>query len=374
MMDLQARLRELARLGGTPVVSVYLNTRWRDEHHRDRVRVYLEQALARARAAPGGEALTEDLDWVEREGQALIAQSRYPDASGVALFASRALGLREVLPLAVPFEDAFVVADQPYLRPLAALAGEVPSALVVHVEARRARLIPLDAAGAGEVVALESDVPGQHRRGGWAQLAQSRYQRHIQAHRAQHFQAVAEALRALVEERGVQVLVLAGAARTVAAFRPHLPASLAARVAGRVAGARHEAPPVLAGRAFGVLARHRAEHLRATVEQVLTEAARGGAAVAGPEETLEAVSRGAVHRLYLLRAFEEAGGRCGACGRLQRADEGRCRACGGVTRRVELGEAMVNRVIATGGSVELVEAHPGLTGVGGVAARLRYAL
>ncbi len=52
-MDLKARLAELARIqpASTPVVSVYLNTHWADEHQRDRVRIFLKNELARAREA-----------------------------------------------------------------------------------------------------------------------------------------------------------------------------------------------------------------------------------------------------------------------------------------------------------------------------------
>jgi hypothetical protein len=110
------------------------------------------------------------------------------------------------------------------------------------------------------------------------------------------------------------------------------------------------------------------------VDAVLTEAAKGGRAVAGPEATLEAAGRGAIHRLYALRTFREAGGRCGACAGLQRGAASRCRLCGGETRAVELRDALVDRVLGSGGEVEVVEAHEGLGGVGGVAARLRYPL
>jgi hypothetical protein len=39
---------------------------------------------------------------------------------------------------------------------------------------------------------------------------------------------------------------------------------------------------------------------------------------------------------------------------------------------VELGEAMAERVVAAGGSVETIEVHQPLTMAGGVAAALRY--
>ena len=40
-VDLRTRLRELARFesDGAPVVSVYLNTEWADEHQRERARI-----------------------------------------------------------------------------------------------------------------------------------------------------------------------------------------------------------------------------------------------------------------------------------------------------------------------------------------------
>ena len=49
-----------------------------------------------------------------------------------------------------------------------------------------------------------------------------------------------------------------------------------------------------------------------------------------------------------------------------------CRVCGGATQPTELGEALVERVVATGGSVEMIEAQSWLARVQGVAARLRY--
>jgi len=164
----------------------------------------------------------------------------------VALFACGGLGLREILPVRVPFDDAFVVADVPFLRPLAAVLGTIPSVLVVFVGGANARLIPLNPDGPGGEVRLEA--------------------------------------------------------------------------------------------------------------------------------TLEAATRGAVHRLYLLKEFNELGRACEACGALWSGSSLACRLCGSATRAVPLGEALVNRVVSTGGTVETIGGHPRLAGVGGLAARLRYPL
>lgn len=376
-LDVSARLTELAKMRGTretPVVSVYLNTRWGDEHQRDRVRVFLKNEIRKTRRAAAAGRIEADLDWIQAEGDALIAQSRFPEAHGVALFACRGLGLREVIPVRVPFENAFVVADVPFLLPLAALLEKTPSALVVFVDGESARLVPLTTEGVGEEVALESEVPGHHRRGGWAQLAQSRYQRHIQDHRGRHFEAVVEVLIGLTEGNGVRRILMAGEPRTIAVFQKRLPNRIAERVVGSIAGARHESAAVLVGRAAPFLAHLRGGEGVDAVEAVLTEAAKGGRAVAGLEETLEAVARGAVQRLYLLEGFSQPGRLCVECGGLQSGGDAACRLCGKPTRAAELGGAIVDRVIATGGKVETVQIHQVLARVGGVAALLRYPL
>ncbi|HET7874380.1 MAG TPA: Vms1/Ankzf1 family peptidyl-tRNA hydrolase [Methylomirabilota bacterium] len=373
-MDLKAKLAELARLtrAGAPVVSVYLNTRWADEHQRDRVRVFLRNEVSRSREA--GRAAAADLDWVEAEGHLLVSQARFPDAHGVALFACRAAGLRQVIPLRAAFEDTFVVAEAPYLVPLAAAAAAVSPAVVAFVDAERARLIRLEPEGPAEEVTLESEVPGHHRRGGWAQMAQSRYQRHIQDHRGRHFEAVAEALARLVDAGGAGRIVLAGEPRNLAVFRGQLPTRIAQRVVGQISGARHEPPSVLVSRAAPLLENLEAQRESVDLDATLTLAAKGGQAVAGVERTLEAANRGAVHRLFLLRAFAARGGTCLGCGTLQTKASGACRLCGKSLEAVDLAAALAERVLATGGEVERVDIHQPLAQAGGVAALLRYPL
>ncbi len=375
-MELSARLTELAKIAraATPVVSVYLNTRWGDEHQRDRVRVFLKNELAKARRAPSGRAAEADLDWIEAQGESLVAQAHQSETHGVALFACQALALREVLPVRVSLQDTFVVADAAFLRPLAAVLEETPAALVVFVDTESARLIPLTLAGAGEEVLLESEVPGRHSRGGWAQMAQSGYQLHIRDHRGRHFEAVAESLARLVERYAVERIVIAGETKNVALFRKHLPPRIDQLVVGAVVGAKYEPAGVIVGRASDFLGRLEGQDQGISVDAVLTEAAKSRQAVAGVEETLDAINRGAVHQFYLLKGFHELGRVCEECGALQRGTDAACRFCGKETRATELGEAMTDRVIAAQGNAETVDVHQALARVGGVAARLRFPL
>jgi len=371
--DLTGRLERLARITGaeTRIVSVYLNTRWSDEHQRARVRVFLKNEIHSARVR--GAALAEDLDWIEEQGELLTGEEGRPGSRGVALFAGQALGLREVFAVAAPFRPLFVVAASPLLTPLVAAVESMGGVLVVFVDGESARLIPLGPEGPAETVVLESEVPGRHRQGGWALLAQSHYQRHIQEQRGRHFEGVAGAVAQLAESRLVDRIVVAGEARNASVFRGHLPSLLGARVVGLVPGARYESDAALVERAVSLLERVDGEAKAAEVADVLTDAAKGGLGVVGLDDTLEAVARGAVHCLYVAADFALDGGSCAVCGALQ-PGAARCRRCGGELRAVELGGVIVDRVLATGGRVEVVERHPGLDAAGGVAARLRYAL
>jgi hypothetical protein len=372
--DLPAKLQQLARVepGLTPVVSVYLDTRWTDEHQRGRVRAFLKNEARKAAAMAGGE-LDAELAWIAAEGERIVRQEVHADAAGAALFAGGPANVREILHLAVPFADTFAVGDRPRLRPLVDALGAAPRAAVLFVARDSARLIALTEEGpADEITLTTADTVGQHRRGGFLLLLQSRYQRHIHVHRARHFDAVAHALAGLVDTYGLRAIVLAGEPRNLAVFRGHLPPRLLDRIAGDVAGAHYEASSLLAARALALLRQRAAGEVAARVDSVLVDAEGGGRAAAGVEATLDAVNRGTVDRLYVLRAWDEDGRVCGGCHALQRAADARCRWCGAATSGLMLGEAMIQRVLAEGGDVASVDVHGGLARAGGVAALLRY--
>src|SRR5256884_5420667 len=174
-VDFRHRLRELARFesSGSPVVSVYLNTEWVDEHQRERVRTSGKTGLAEAHGRRWADR--DDLDWIERQSGTLIERAVFEDAHGAVLFACGSASLRELLPLRVPFDDTFVVDARPYVRPLAGIVDDTPPALIVFADGVSARLIALDASGVTGETVLEAEVPGRQS-GGWADLAQSRYE------------------------------------------------------------------------------------------------------------------------------------------------------------------------------------------------------
>ena len=205
-------------------------------------------------------------------------------------------------------------------------------------------------------------------------MIESRYRGIMRQHRDRHFEAVAESLAALVEGHGVERIVLAGESRNLAEFRTSLPARIAGKIVGTVEGTRHEPAGALVARASGLLDESQQQRQAEGVDAVLTEAAKSRQAVAGLDETLDAVNRGAVHRLYVTRSFRPFGCACAGCGALAGGDGPDCQLCGNPTTRVELSQAMADRVLAARGRVEVIDRHARLAEVGGVAAMLRYPL
>jgi peptide subunit release factor 1 (eRF1) len=372
--DVAGTLRDLAASppGPPPVVSVYLDTRWSDERQRDRVRVFLKNEIRRATAMAAG-ALDAELAWVAAEGERLIGQAVPSEAAGVALFAGGPTPRREIVRLAVPLADSFTVADVPQLRPLAQALGEAPRAVLLFVDGESARLAALTPHGvADEVLLTTADIVGHHRRGGWALLVQSRYQRHIQDHRRRHFDAVAHTLADFLAHHEVESIVLAGEARNLAVFRSQLPSRVADRIIGEVAGARYEPTSALAERAVAAIHERGAAETALTLDEILAEADGGGRAVAGVDAIIDAANRDAVDRLYLLATYRADGRVCLTCQAIQRDRDVVCRWCGARTTVRELGEALVRRALASGGTVATIEAHGGLERAGGLAAMLRY--
>ncbi len=290
-MTLAERLGRLARMpdSAAPVVSVYLNVRWGDERQRERTRLFLKNEIRTVGRTAGGPDLASALDWVEAQGHLAATEGQRRDVHGLALFACPAIDLRETIPVRAALQNALVVASVPVLRPLVATLNETPTALVVFVDRESARLIRVSVDGLSEEVRLESAVPGHHRRGGWAQLAQSRYQRHIEERRERHLEAVAEALDRLVEEHGIERIVIVGSQDTVAAFRQTLPRRVVDRVAGTVSGSRHEPGADLADRAAAAVRAFDERQSHAALAAVLSDAAKGHQAVSGLEGVLEAL-------------------------------------------------------------------------------------
>jgi peptide chain release factor subunit 1 len=376
-MELTKELRELAKFtaAGMPVISVYLNTQWRDQHQRARADIFLRQRLQAASAVAlatdaAHQSLVRDLERIGQWGEQLVQGRGELTTAGHALFACHAAELWVDFPSPIPFEDEWTVADRPVLRQLARLDEDYASALVVMVDSRAARVYEALFGGILSEIDFHNDVPGRHKQGGWAQM---RYQRHVKDHIDRHHKEVAAYLSAYLTARPHMQIILSGHNDIVTNLHHFLPAPIQERMLETIHLNIHDNRQHILETVQEVLQRHEREEEQASVDLVLCRAGQGGLAVLGRQATVAAANMGRVHTLVMNRSLHAAGWRCVACGFIGEATvSAQCPECNGQVNVVDLGEALVSAVLRHDGFVELIEPEARLERYEGVGAMVRY--
>jgi len=377
IMEITKELRELARFtaGAIPVVSVYLDTQWRDQHQWARVATFLTGHVRQARALPLGseaarESLERDLERIAQWGEERLRGTADISTPGVALFACHAADLWVAFPSPVPFEDEFTIADRPMLRQLTRLDEDYTNALLVIVDSRAAHIHEVVLGGLLTEMDFTNEFPGRHKQGGWAQ---ARYQRHVKEHMDRHHKEVAAYVASYMEAHPHTHLIVSGQQDIVVNFRAWLSPTAQQQIIDTLTLDMHDDRRRILEAAQEALQRYEREEEQATVQLLVNRAGHGGLAVLGQQETLAAVNTARVHKLVLQKDFCSDGWRCLDCGQIgEGTTPPQCALCSGRATATELGEAMVNAVLQTDGFVEMVAPDDRLTAYDGVGALLRY--
>jgi peptide chain release factor subunit 1 len=375
------RLRELAgiRAGEGKVLSLFLNLDPREfataAARRTEVRSLLDRAgrLIREDEALGPAArasLRGDLERVE----AALGRSGLDakGAHGLAVFASSAADLFEVLKLSEPVEHEPVIADAPFIEPLSAI-GPPERWCALLVNRRVARLFCGPGAALEEVELIEDELRRRHGQGGWSQ---ANYQRSIDKDADDHLRRAAKVAFAHLHD-DLPAGILVGAPPDVAgAFEAHLHPYLRARLAGRLdLDVEHTSPEDVRR----VVAARIAEAGRARDDAALARLAEAfaggpGRAASGLPQVLSAVHEQRVETLLVEAGFAESGVRCPTCGWL--GADGAAAACpadGSATEPVDdLVEAAVERTLTQAADVRVLRDRAELASHGRIAAVLRF--
>jgi hypothetical protein len=392
--DLDATLSELSRLRSArePIVTLYLDLRWSDEHQRERVRLFVQEGIRRTLAhhlddGPGREGLDRTLDRVQAYARELTTRAHAEDMSGLALFACEELSLWRPELLRRPFVNQLALDAFPHLLQLARLAEDELPALAAVVDRAGADVwlvrqgeVELAASEHGTVTRSDSEKldagTGQPRRQYERERKNERREEELAA---KGRRAVQARLVALHDATPSARVVLVGISATVAAFERDLPDRVRNAVIARLpkpGGWERGGAAMREGLVEEVrraLAAHEREDEQAAVQLVVGEALRGGLGVVGPEDVVLAANEGRVHHLVVEEDFRRAGWRCDGCDALGITEgDADCPFCGGDLRTVrDLGEALVARTLAGRGRVEVVRHASRLHAYRGIGALLR---
>jgi peptide subunit release factor 1 (eRF1) len=363
--SLDTILDRLARFEPSPlpVISLYLNLQ-ADQHGQASYAPFLKKELAaRARTyAPGSQeraSFDEDANRIEQ----YLATEVGPAVNGLALFAcSGCDGFFEAVPVDVPVDaHRLTVASEPHVYPLELLLNRHPRHAVVLADSQSARLFVF---GLGQTIAQETVAGDKVRRtsaGGWSQM---RYQRRMDNLQAGHVRDLVAALDAMVRDEDVAHIILAGDDVTTSLVKSELSKELAAKVIEVLKlEIRTPEQEVMAAAALA-LRRHDEKTDAEVIERVLGDYRAGGLAVAGLEDTRDALEKGQVDELYLTTAAADS-----PVGDTSNAGTPEPEA-GSATRVA--GDELVAKARQTSATVRFIEDASLLSSVGGVAAALRY--
>jgi peptide chain release factor subunit 1 len=310
---------------------------------------------------------------LERARELLEQQHSWTQgAHAVALFLCEPLELARLLRLPHPVSAAWVIADVPFIAPLAQ-SGPAGRVCVALVDERFARILRGSAERLQEAISFGDPVHGRHKQGGWSQ---ARYQRSRHEGVEAHLRRVARTLHDLLKVSPYDRLLVA----CTGPLWPRVVDKLHADVRERlhpdrlsldvgdasVEDAVRAAAPVLA-------AEQRAREDAVLAE--LREHASGdgdGRAAVGLGAVLDALVQRRVAALLYDSGLSATGVACPRCGWMGTEGE-RCPIDGtALEPREDILEDAVHSAVRQSAEVLALRDRPELGPLGGIAATLRF--
>jgi peptide subunit release factor 1 (eRF1) len=318
------------------------------------------------------EMLGRDFDRIR---EYLSHPGELPHAAGLALFASEALGLFEVIPLPQVLRTRVLLDERPRVAEWLAASQRVGTVVAAVVDRTHARFFRVDGFEVEELPGLtdtatrggkyhsdREDAPG------WGE---AHFHGRRLEERRRHATHVAQELALLLTRTGAKSIVLGGAQRMAEDVLDALPAPLRALVVGMPRLNPTAVTPAEVHQAVNQLrataASEQERHLLAAVEQSL----ESGWSVAGARPTLRALALGQVRTLLIAEGYAAAGFRCPGSGRLVVSPED-CTEEGTPVPVLDLSTEAIEEALEQGVRIVVV-ARPDLGEMlDGLAAQLRY--
>ena len=305
---------------------------------------------------------------LERAGALLQNDLPTEGAQSVAVFASDASGLFEVLALPRPVPSRVAIGRSPLVGPLARLERR-ERWCVALVSRRDARIFRGSPESLREVEQVHDVVFGQHDQGGWSQ---ARYQRGIEKEKDDHLRHTAEVLMKHFKRRPFQRLILGGPREVVADFESKLHGYLSGRLGGRIEVDVDTATPEQVLAKTQPLFEEIEEQREAAALDRLGE---GGRAAFDLQEVLRALNERRVECLLVDERFAAPGTACPECGWLGPDGERNCPVDGTELERLDdLTDAAIELTLHQSAEILAVRRRRQelQERAGGIAAMLRF--
>jgi len=361
-------LRELLEYkSSVPVLSLYLNTD-PTEGNADAYKLRLRNILKEIN-------LPEDIRAVER-----YFNHTY-DWSGraVAVFSCSPDGFFRAYPLAIAMRDLVHISDRPSVKPLADLLDNYGGVGVALVDKQGARLFFFHLGELREQEGVMGETVKHTKRGGASSFPGRRggiagRTNFMEEKIERNLKEAADFAARFFEERHVRRVLIGGTDENVASFRSLLPKAWQSLVMGTFPMSMTASHIDILNKAQQIGMEAESQREARLVDQVITSAAKGNAAVIGLADVFDAVNYDRIKTLVVEEGLSQPGYVCDNCGALFTAPAEICSVCGKgkVERTLDAVEMTVGRVMRHGGDIEVLRSNPDLAKGGSIGALLRY--
>jgi peptide chain release factor subunit 1 len=349
-----------------PVLSVYLNTD-PSQGNADAYKLRLRNMLK-------GIHLPEDVRAIERYFNLEFNWS----GKGVAVFSCAEAGFFNAYPLALPVRDMVQISDRPSVKPLANLFNTYGGYGVVLVDKQGARLFFFHLGQLKEQQGVLGEPVKHTKHGGASSLAGRRggiagQTNFVEETIERNMKEVVDTAVHFFEENHVRRVLIGGTEDNIALFRSLLNKTWQSLIVGTFHMNMTATHTEVLNQTLQIGVQVEAQHEKKIVENLVSGAAKNGAAVTGLEATLVAINDGRVQMLVLVENLKKRGYRCQECNRLTTLLSETCEGCSGKLEKIpDILELAVSTVMRQGGEVEVIQPLPELEQAGGIGALLRY--
>lgn len=306
VLDLPSALTRLAALPPSttaPYLTVTLD--WQPDGTQPNRRPARQQfgqdaaALMEGREAhdPVTESLRADLEQIE----AYLDGDLPASCRGVAIVACHASGVFEAIPLGLPLPNAMTIGPTPALASLARVAEDNATYAVLLADQREATLSLITQGRAERDVELTGTGFPRHQSQGGGD--EGRAEERINA----FARTIAEETQKAMDERGVQMLVLAGDEAITPPLNGAFHQTVQNRIVGTIPFDIRGSEQELIAATLPLVEQAEREREAAAVRAAKDGVGAGGAGAAGPEDVLTALQTGQVMTLVMADDFQAPG-------------------------------------------------------------------
>jgi len=317
-----------------------------------------------------------DLEKNEREhfdenvGLVMKYLEQNPLKSGsLCIFACWVLNFFKAVPLTVPVKDLVWIDSSPYIRPLAELHDEYENVAVVVADNKKAQLFLISAEITNSEEVIKGNVKNHVRKGGWSQ---KRYERRRDKQLHSYAHDIVRAVSRLHMQENFRRILLVGGKEILHLVHESLPHELQQHVVekhlylGQKEGEIHK-------EIMDLLFEQERISEQDLWEKIRAEYLRGGLAVIGLDEVLEAAKKRRVEKMIVTRTFLPEGRKCSTCSTVHSGIVELCSACGSTSLfKVDVVNEIVEMLEQTGADADFVDPIQTLMDAGEIAAHLRY--